>query len=167
MKRIARLRVAAFAVAIASPALAGSGAKCTESTQVCLDHWAKSKDKPWTGLKYETAENGLTTVKSITPGGPAATAGFAVGDVLVAMNGVKLADKEALKKAKGEWKVGTVVSYTVKRAGAEKQIPLTLAQMPNEVFTSMVGAHMLENHVIASMADAGGAGTSATPAEKK
>src|SRR5262245_36182114 len=168
MRRIAWLMVAALGVAIASPALAGAAGKCTQTAQACLDSWAKGKDKPWAGLKYDTAENGTTTVKAITPGSPAATAGFEVGDVLVSLNGVKLTDKEALKQAKSAWKVGTVVNYAVKRGSVEKQIPLTLASMPPEVFASMVGSHMLENHVNASMAEAGSPGNiTAAPAEKK
>ena len=82
------------------------------------------------------------------------SAGFQAGDVLVALNGAKLSDKEAMKKAKGEWKVGQNVSYTIKRAGAEKQIALTLGTMPEEVFSSMVGGHLLESHVVVATADA-------------
>ncbi len=169
MKRLTWLMVAASVVALAAPALAGSGGKCTEGTQACLNHMAKSKDKPWVGLQYDKAENGTTSVMAITAGSPAAAAGFEVGDVLVALNGAKLADKEAMKKAKGEWKIGQSVSYTVSRAGAEKQIAVTLGQMPAEVYASVVGSHMLENHVPTAMAEAGhdAGATKAVKAEKK
>lgn len=167
MKRIAWLMVATLAVAIAAPAFAGSGGKCAESAQVCLNHWSKSKDKPWAGLKYDT-EDGVTKVTLITPGSPAASSGIEVGDVLLALNGIKVTDKETLKKAKSEWKAGTVVKYTVTRSGAEKQFALTLAPMPQDVYASMVGSHMLENHVTTAMADAGTTpNVTAAPAEKK
>ncbi len=155
MKRISWVMVVAFVVALAAPALAGGAGKCGEGTQACLNHWSKSKDKGWAGLQYDTAENGTTSVKSITAGSPAATAGFEVGDVLVALNGAKMADKEAMKKAKGEWKIGQSISYTVLRAGAEKQIAVTLGQMPGEVYASMLGSHMLDNHVAGAMAESG------------
>ena len=166
MKRMIWLLVAVFVVALAAPALAGSGGKCTQSTQVCLNHWAKSKDKGWAGMQYEEA-GGATTVKSITAGSPAATAGFEVGDVLMTINGIKLADKEALKKAKGEWKIGQSVSYVVTRAGAEKPLTVTLAPMPPEVFASLVGSHMLESHVPTAIAEAGEQPGATKAAEKK
>ena len=167
MKRMIGLMVAVFVVALAAPAFAGSGGKCTQPTQVCLNHWAKGKDKGWAGMQFDEA-SGTTTVKSITAGSPAATAGFEVGDVLMTINGIKPADKEALKKAKGEWKVGQTVSYVVTRAGAEKPLTVTLAPMPPEVFASLVGSHMLESHVSTAVAEVvEPAGTKAVKAEKK
>lgn len=155
MKRIVSWMVAVLVLALAMPVVAGEAGKCMQSTQACLNHWAKTKDTPWVGLQYDkAAENGTTTVKAITPGSPAATAGFQVGDVVVAMNGAKLSDKEAVKKAKAEWKVGQSVQYTVTRAGAEQQIAVTLAAMPPEVYASLVGSHMLENHVPIALAEA-------------
>ena len=154
MKRISWLVVAVFAVALAAPAFAGSGEKCTQNTQTCLNYMSKNKDKGWVGLEYDKAADGAVSVKAVTAGGPAATAGFEVGDILVAMNGAKMSDKDAMKKAKGEWKVGQSVSYTVMRAGAEKQMAITLDKMPEPVYASMVGSHMLENHVVMATADA-------------
>ncbi len=154
MRKIALL-LAAVLLVTAVPAFAGSGEKCTENTQTCLNHWAKNKDKGWLGLKYDKNATGDIAVTSIMPGSPAASAGFEVGDILVALNGAKMADKDAVKKAKGEWKVGQAVTYTVKRGTEEKQIAATLAQMPDEVFASMLGQHMLENHVAMATAEAG------------
>ena len=154
MKRITWFVAAALVAALAVPALAGSGGKCTYDTQSCLNHWSKSKDMGWAGLQYDKLEDGTVKVKAITANSPAVTAGFQVGDVLMAINGAKLSDKEAVKKAKGEWKVGQTVNYTVQRGGAEKQISVALARMPEEVFASMVGSHMLENHLVTATADA-------------
>ena len=50
MKRISWFAAAVFVVALAVPALAGSGEKCTYDTQSCLNHMSKSKDKGWVGL---------------------------------------------------------------------------------------------------------------------
>jgi S1-C subfamily serine protease len=166
MKRISWFAAAVFVVALAAPALAGSGEKCTYDTQSCLNHWSKSKDKGWAGLQYDKAADGTVSVKSVAANSPAYSAGFQAGDVLVALNGAKLSDKDAVKKAKGEWKVGQNVSYTIKRAGAEKQLALTLGTMPEEVFSSMVGSHLLESHVVVATADAK-VGTEAKAADKR
>jgi len=161
MKRISSLVAAAFVAALAVPALAGHGEKCTYDTQACLDHWSKNKDqKGYVGLQYDKAEDGTFKVKSVYPGSPALAAGFQVGDIVVAVNGAPLGDKAAVKKATGEWKIGQSVTYTVQRSGAEKKIAVTLAKMPEEVFASLVGSHMLENHVVTATADA-------APADKK
>ena len=74
----------------------------------------------------------------------------------MALNGASITDMEALKKAKGDWSAGQSVSYTVKRKGADKQIALKLDKMPEEVFASMIGRHMLDAHL---------AMASATPTE--
>jgi predicted metalloprotease with PDZ domain len=169
MKRITAGMVAVLLLAIAVPAMAGSGAKCTQAVQACLNHWAKSKDMPWAGLQYDkSADGSVTSVKAITPGSPAASAGFQVGDVLVAMNGARITDKEAIKKAKGEMKVGSTVQYTISRGGTEQQLAVTMAAMPPEVFASVVGSHMLENHVPTAIADAAAESeTKAAKSEKK
>ena len=173
MKRIAWGMVAVCIAALAVPALAGppgTAGKCTRATQACLNQWAKQKDLPWAGIQYdEGTATGPMSVKSVATGSPAATAGIQAGDVLVALNGVKITDKEVFKKAKSEWKVGQTVQFTISRTGTEQQLPVTPVTMPPEVLAASVGAHMLENHVPVAMADAGTAGATgkATTTEKK
>jgi len=154
MRRLV-VATAALAVAIAAPALAGSGAgKCTQETQVCLNNYSKSATKGWLGLEYDKTA-ATPAVKKVTAGGPAETAGFKAGDVLVSMNGVAMtADKETLKKAKGEWAVGQTVAYVVKRGDQEVKLDVKLAPIPAEVFSSMVGEHMVSNHMAAPTAAA-------------
>lgn len=153
MKKLSVLLSAAFLM-VAVPVLAGSGEKCSYGTQACLNHWAGKKDAGWTGLELDKSVEGIVKVKAVTPDSPAATAGFQVGDVLVALNGAKMSDKEAMKKAKGDWKAGQSVTYTVQRAGAEQQIAVSLAKTPERVYASMVGSHMIEAHVAATTAAA-------------
>ncbi len=139
---------------VAVPAMAG-GDKCgAANAQVCLKDWAAKKSHAWLGIEYNKTVPGVVTVKAITANSPAATAGFEVGDELVALNGASMADKEAMKKAKGEWKVGQAVTYTIKRKGAEQQLTATLAETPEEVFAAMLGRHMLGSHVAMTTAAA-------------
>jgi len=155
MKRNLIVAAAALAVAIAAPALAGSGAgKCTQETQACLNSFSKYASKGWVGLEYDkTASEKSHVVKKAVPGSPAEAAGFRAGDVLVSLNGVAMtADKETLKKAKGDWSVGQTVAYVVKRGDKEVTLNAKLAAMPPEVFASMVGEHMVSNHMTAPTA---------------
>jgi len=167
MKKLVLIAGALLIVAV--PAVAGShGSKCTADLQSCLGQWSKGRDKGWLGLKYDQADGGTMAVKEIQAGSPAAAAGFKVGDVMMALNGAAFADKDAIKKAKGEWKVGQSVSYTIQRDGAEKTIAVTLASMPEDVFASMVGSHMIDNHFATATASASDAeAASATKAVKE
>jgi S1-C subfamily serine protease len=153
MKTLNVVLVAALLL-VASPVLAGSGEKCTYDTQSCLNHWAAKKDAGWAGLDYDKSIPGVVKVKAVTPESPAAAAGFQPGDVLVAINGVAMTDKAGLKKAKGAWKAGQSVQYTIQRGGAEQQLALTLAKTPDQVYSSMLGAHMMESHAVMTTAAA-------------
>jgi len=144
--------LSAALVMLAVPVFAGSGEKCGTGTQACLNHWAAAKDGGWVGLEYDKSVEGVIKVKAVTPDSPAATAGFQPGDVLLTLNGAKMSDKVAMKKAKGSWKAGQSVTYTVERAGAEQSLAVTLAKTPDLVYASMLGSHMMENH--AAMATA-------------
>ncbi len=152
MKTLTSFVAAAFVVALALPVWAGSAEKCTADTQTCLNHMSAKKTTGWLGLEYDKAEDGTMSVKAVTAGSPAEKAGFQVGDVLLALNGAKFSDKEAMKKAKGDWNAGQKVSYTVQRKGAETAVAATLGPMPENVYASMVGQHLLENHVSAQTA---------------
>lgn len=147
MKRITALVGAALALALATPVLAGSGGKCSQDAQTCLNHFSSYREQGWLGLKYDANEKGEYVVKTVTEGSPAAKAGFQLGDVLLTLNGASMSDKEAVKKAKGEWKVGSQVSYTIRREKNEQQVTATLAAMPEEVFAAMVGDHMIKDHM--------------------
>jgi predicted metalloprotease with PDZ domain len=142
--------MAAAVLAIAAPAWAGSGEKCSAANaQDCLSHYSAMRTKGWVGLDLDKANKEAMVVTGVTAGSPAAKAGFKTGDILVALNGAKFSDYEAVKAAKGAWTPGAKVSYTVKRGSSEKQLEVTLAKMPEEVFARMIGAHMIEEHMAA------------------
>lgn len=128
----------------AASALAGDFG-CKASAQDCLEMMSsKLKSSGWVGIEFETPDYRVTKV---IPSSPAETAGLQVGDVLFALNGVPLRDenKEALAKVRKEWKPGQSVTYSVKRAGTDRDVTLTLAPMPADVMATWIGQHMREH----------------------
>ena len=160
MKKMSCVMTVAAMVLLAASVFAGAGSKtaaagkCTDDAQTCLNKMSAKKSAGWLGMKYDKAEDGTVSVKEITPGSPAEAAGFQKGDVLLTLNGASYADKEALKKAKADWKPGSKVNFTVKREGAEKQIAVTLAPIPEAAYAQMVGEHMITDHTKAATAAA-------------
>jgi len=123
--------------------------KCASGTQDCLDYMAiKMKTGGWVGIEMEKDDaTGALTVLKVVPGSPAEAGGLQPGDVLFALNGVEIKDtnEEAVKAAKKDWQPGQRVNYTVKRNGYDKNVSVTLAEMPAEVLAKFVGHHMLEH----------------------
>lgn len=138
MSRMVTTLALALFLALSSMAAAG-GENCNKA------HAAKAKTAKaavaekakhgWLGLDVQKNASGAYVVTGIAAGSPAETAGFQKGDVLVAFNGIALTDanKDAIKKAKMQNAVGKQVKYTVSRAGSERQIAATLAEVPKEV----------------------------------
>lgn len=128
MNRKVSTLVLALTLIVAGQAFAG-GAECAKRDAAA----AKAKHG-WLGLEMDKSAAGYV-VTGVTANSPAATAGFQKGDVLTALNGVALteANQEALKKVKAGLAVGSRVTYTVKRAGAERQIAATLGEVPKQV----------------------------------
>ena len=144
-------------LALTLSATAGEGHKCTGSAQECLNaKAAKLAQHGWLGFETEKHASGGYAVKAVTPQSPAYDAGFRPGDVLVALNGVALVEKnhEALKQAKSQLGVGKEVRYTVKRDGQKRELTATLAPVPQQVLAQWVGEHLLEHHVTATLAQA-------------
>lgn len=149
MCRMVTTLALALMLSVSSMAAAGDGANCDKSrakathagntghsghADAKVDIQAKAKHG-WLGLDVEKNGSAGYVVTGIVPGSPAEKAGFMEGDVLVAFNGIAMTDanKDALKKAKAQNAVGRRVTYTVARAGAERQIAATLAEVPKEV----------------------------------
>ena len=143
MKRIGWLAAAA-AVALAVPALAG-GEKCNKSAAACKEEMtAHYKAKGWAGLELDKAD-GQLVVKGVVAGSPAEAAGMRAGDVLLAVNGASFEDKDAVYKVKKSLAVGSSVTYTISRGGAEQKVSLTLAPVPGAVLAKWIDEHMKEH----------------------
>ena len=141
----------------ASQVLAGDPSKrCTAPVQECVDHMSSVlKASGWVGIEYEpgTGPDGGYYVTRVVPESPAAKAGLQPGDILSALNGVRLvkANDAALSKVRKDWKPGQAVTYTVKRQGQDRDITLTLAPMPADIMAKWIGEHMREHLAAANV----------------
>ncbi len=140
-----------------SLAVAGGSGKCAEQhTQASYQKMAeKMAAKGWLGIETEKTAAGGYAVTSIAKGSPAERAGFQVGDVLVALNGVRLSEenKDAVYKVKSTLGPGKAVAYTISRRGAEQQLSATLAEVPREVLAEWLGTHVLDHTTVAVAAN--------------
>ncbi len=147
--------VLVVALAVGSVALAGDY-KCTkgvaDDTQNCLNMMAaKMEKRGWVGLHLDQTEDGAYKVELVVEESPAEAAGFAVGDKLVALNGIRFdeANEEALHKEWENMTPGKEVTYTVARGSKDVTIEVTLAPLPDEVLAQAVGEHMLKHASVA------------------
>jgi predicted metalloprotease with PDZ domain len=151
MKHFTWLLAGALALALAVPAMAGEGHKCDQSVEQCLAYYAKKLENyGWVGIELDKNDDtGVMTVTVVVEESPAVKAGFKKGDILIALNGVELSEenKEKLKAAKGDWVPGAMVTYTVERQGKNKDLQVTLGELPRDVMAQWIGNHMLEAHM--------------------
>ena len=137
--------VAGFVLVAILATSAYAGEKCTGTTQACLNKMAASAGtKAWLGIEKGKSDEGYTVAK-VYPGSPAEQAGFQAGDVLLSINDMAIGSDELKKSYDKVSKPGNTVKYTVKRDGKKMHLEATLAKMPEEVFASHVGMHMLEH----------------------
>jgi C-terminal processing protease CtpA/Prc len=125
---------------------------CTATKEECLKHMQEAKNNGWLGIQYDRTDDGSSVIQAVVKGSPAEKAGFRSGDVLVALNGIEMNEKntDQVKSAWKSLKPGSVVTYTVKREGASKDLTATLGRMPEEVYQAMVSEHMKEHVAVAS-----------------
>jgi S1-C subfamily serine protease len=69
-------------------------------------------------------------VLSVEPGGPAATSGVLIGDILISVNGKAVSDTEDVQIALESATVGQTIETALLRGGAEKQIKVTVGERP-------------------------------------
>lgn len=97
------------------------------------------------GITYQVTEDGRYEVVSVMAGGPADQAGMLPGDEMVAVDGLILAEHPEMEDlavlVKGE--VGTPVSITVLRDGAEQSFTITR----DLVLVKNVTSQMLEGSI--------------------
>jgi len=156
MKRVLWMVASALVVALAAPvAMAGDGAKCTASTQECLDKMAAQlHNKGWIGVELNQ-ESGQLEITKVVADSPAEKAGIKAGDVLFAVNGVQYSEENQAKlgEVREQMTPGKVFTFTILKHGkTEKDVDITLGTLPDDVLAQWIGAHMLE-HAAASNAE--------------
>jgi C-terminal processing protease CtpA/Prc len=156
MKRMTWLLAPVMLMTLAAPiALAGDYAKCTLSTQECLDMMAaKFKNKGWIGLELND-DSGKLVITKVIEGSPAEEAGLQTGDVLYAVQGVEYTESnhDRLAEIREAMTPGKTFTFTLLKGGKDKaDVSITLATLPENVLDAWVGKHLLEQH--ASLAQA-------------
>ncbi len=144
------LTLTVFAFLLAGSAIAGDRhERCNLDTQECLDKMAaKMRSKGWLGIETTKVDDGWYKISTVKASSPAAEAGLQAGDVLLALNGVKLNanNKAELEKVKKTLGPGKTANYVVKRQGAKVQVAVTLSHVPEIQIAEWIGQHLLEHH---------------------
>ena len=147
------LLASAFVASVVASVFAG-GHACEVSTDECIKKLhQKYQQSGWLGIEKEKGEDGSVRISAVTPGSPAAAAGFAVGDVLVAINGLALSEsntekwKKMEKNGKMSMVPGAQVTYTVSRRGTNLDLTATLEKPPESVIAQWIGEHVAREHV--------------------
>jgi serine protease Do len=90
-----------------------------------------SIERGWLGVSVEDRDGGVT-IATLDRTGPAAKAGVKAGDVVTAINGDKIDSSRGLIRAVAVVPPGNSVRVTVRRAGHEIEIPVTVGRRPPE-----------------------------------
>ena len=153
MERTFISAIAAVAVMVSAlPVTGGESNKCTESVQACINHMAeRMAHAGWIGVEYEKVEKGLK-INKVVDDSPAKKAGIKPGDILIAINGAKCNDMEAMRGVEKYIKVGNTVTVTIfSPQGEEKELKVTLGKFPEDIKARWIGQHILDDHTEASV----------------
>lgn len=146
MKRVAFFLAPALMLALAAPVvLAGDYEKCTASTQECLDMMAKKlQNKGFIGVELSEEH----VISKVVADSPAEEVGLEEGDVLFAVNGIEYNEEnhEKLGEFRKTMKPGKTFTFTILKNGKkEKDIDITLANLPDDLLAQWVGSHILKH----------------------
>ncbi len=85
---------------------------------------------PKLAKQFDLKDNNGALIGDVLPKGPAAKAGIQEGDVVVELNGKKIADSRHLRLAVGNTAPGTVVQLKLLRDGSAKTLDVTIKALP-------------------------------------
>jgi len=87
---------------------------------------------PQLAKAFNLADANGALIGEVTADGPAARAGIVQGDVVTELNGEKVTDSRALRLKISQFEPGTIVRLKLMRDGKEREVNLTLGELPNE-----------------------------------
>lgn len=122
--------------------------KCTATMEECLKNMVERfRRTGLIGLDGTWDEKlGGYIVERFIEGSAGETAGMKVGDVLIKVNGISLADMEKAKADYENRRPGSVVTATVLRDGKELSFTIKLIAVPADIMAAEIGRHMMEYH---------------------
>ena len=82
-------------------------------------------------MSVEDRDEGVT-IATLDRTGPAAKSGIRAGDVVVAVNGDKIDSSRGLIRAVAVVQPGNSVRLTIRRAGHEMEVPVSVGRRPAE-----------------------------------
>src|SRR4051794_40532772 len=88
------------------------------------------------GVQSQNAQGAGAQVAALTAGGPAATGGLQVGDVITSLGGKTVDDSSALSGLVDEHKPGDSVAVQITRKGSTKTLTIKLGQRPETTASS-------------------------------
>jgi putative serine protease PepD len=101
------------------------------ATQIIRFGHVVNSHRAYLGVQIGDTNGAGVLVQSVAPGGPAAKAGLAPGDVITSVNGKRTATVDDLTSVVSELKPGTTVSLeVVTQRGARKTLHLKLGTFP-------------------------------------
>jgi S1-C subfamily serine protease len=156
MKRFLYLLIPA-AILVSTAAFAGEGGgygACEQSAQTCINMIAANAgSRGWMGVDGDVdKETGFYMISEVAAHSPAAEAGFKAGNILTAVNGtaVNFNNEESAQAVMAQLVPDAKITFTVKNDyGKEKDIKVTLLEMPEAEVAKMLGKHLLHHVEVA------------------
>ncbi len=90
-----------------------------------------SIERGWLGVSVDDRDSGVT-IAGMDRNGPAARSGIRTGDVVLAVNGERIATSRGLIRAVAGVAPGNSARLTVRRAGREMEIPVNVGRRPTD-----------------------------------
>ncbi|HEV2873783.1 MAG TPA: trypsin-like peptidase domain-containing protein, partial [Thermoleophilaceae bacterium] len=87
-------------------------------------------ERPFLGVTSSPHPLGGAEIQGVTPGGPAAGAGLAAGDVITRVNGAPISDPDDLSQIVSGLEPGDEVEVEVRRDGAQRSFDVQLGTRP-------------------------------------
>jgi S1-C subfamily serine protease len=85
---------------------------------------------PYVGVSLNSQSAGGAPIQQVVPGGPGASGGLKVGDVVTAINGTAITSTDQFIATIDTFSPGQTVTMTVKRGGQTKSITVKLGSRP-------------------------------------